>query len=99
MIVTTQEDQEWGDGQFFNIGTKLVDLPFWIVYFATNLIENKCSQSSGDQGNIVNSRSFFLPLQKGRVKNSATVGLSCWASARGELLGNSFAGFAEEYYS
>lgn len=44
MIVTTQEDQEWGDGQFFNIGTKLVDLPFWIVYFATNLIENKCSQ-------------------------------------------------------
>lgn len=99
MIVTTQEDQEWGDGQFFNIGTKLVALPIWIVYFATNLIENKCSQSSGDQRNIVNSRNFFIPLQKGRVKNSATVGLSCWASARGELLGNSFAGFTEEYYS
>jgi len=33
------------------------------------------------------------------VRNRETVGLTCWASARGALLGKSFGGFGEEYYS
>lgn len=59
----------------------LIRLFFWIIYFANSLIGNKYRKSSKDQRNILNHRNLFLLLQKRRVKNTATVGLTCWASA------------------